>query len=401
MRTKKINIKATTLYMIAYLFVLATVSESRAETNNGVVIPYINFNTTYLLLAVIGLGVIYTLMTKKIKVDIIMGFLFLRIVMCIIPVLTTTVSSHYLGNFVVACFPFFIYFFMKNCKVDVKKATSVFRIFGIVVAIECIIAYFTIVAKGLANYNDLFYKAYFVTPAGATNDLSAILLTLFIVGDSTIEKKLNRFSYDALLLVAIFLCKSRTGMILAVCYILYRLIMLLRNNLVTVKKIAYMAVPCVIVIAVGVLLFTPAVAMAKDLFLGFSSEGGGLDSLMSGRLSIIKDSAKYIAEHPFFGNGVDYEQMNFIKLHNAFFQIAYENGIIGLVGFVAFLVICVKKIIKCRNLNAHYRAFFIAIPFIFVNAMVEDSLITTFMILFALAYLSSMDRDLKESKENV
>ena len=397
----KFNIKATLLYMIAYLCVLAAVSESQATVNYGVVIPYINFNPTYLLLAIIGIGFIYTVTMKKIKVDIIMVFLFFRMVMCFIPMFTANVSSSFWGNFVVACFPFFIYFFMKNCKVDVSKATVVFLIFGIVVAIECIWAYFTIVGKGLAGYNDLWYKSYFVVPAGATNDLSAIILPLLIVGDCVIPKKTVRYLYDALLLVGIFLCKSRTGMILAVCYLVYKLFALIRSKSLAIKKIAYMVIPLVLIFTVVTVFFTPVGDKVKELLLGFSSEGGGLDSLTSGRLSLIKESAEYIAKHPIFGNGVDYEQMGYIRTHNVFFQIAYENGILGLIGFVIFLIICVNKILKCRNLNIYYRAFFIAAPFIFINAMVEDSLITDFMILFTLTYLSNMNRDLKESEENV
>ena len=97
----------------------------------------------------------------------------------------------------------------KNSKFDIAKATSILLFFAVIFALQCVLAYIMIKTKGYANYSDPFYKNYFVIPVGATNDASAVLLALLIIGDQVIPKAKARFLYAALLIFAIFLCTIR------------------------------------------------------------------------------------------------------------------------------------------------------------------------------------------------
>ena len=401
MKEQASNKKIALLFVVLYLLVLTIFSESQALTNYGVVIPFIKFNPVYLLLAIITVGCLSLFLHRTIKVDIISLFLFLRILLCIIPLMTNEIPASYLGNFAVACFPFFIYLFFKNSKFDIAKATSILLFFAVIFALQCVLAYIMIKANGYANYSDPFYKNYFVIPIGATNNASAALLPLLIIGDQVIPKARARFLYAALLIGAIFLCKSRTGMILSVVYLLYKLFIAERGKHSTAKKIMIFLMPLVAVLMIFWLINSPFADVTKELLLGYSSEGEGLNALFSGRFSLFGDAIEHIKQHPIFGNGVSYEKLGFMRTHNVFLQMTYENGIVGLLCFVAFLTVCFKRIYKCRNNNNYCYAFYIAAPFILMNAMVEESLLTNFMVMLTLLFLGTMNEKTKETRDNV
>jgi O-antigen ligase len=149
------------------------------------------------------------------------------------------------------------------------------------------------------------------------------------------------------------------------------------------------------------LINSPFADVVKELLLGYSSEGEGLNALFSGRFSLFGDAIKHIKQHPIFGNGVSYEKLGFTRTHNVFLQMTYENGIVGLLCFVAFLTVCLKRIYKCRNNNNYCYAFYIATPFILMNAMVEESLLTNFMDMLTLLFLGTMNEKTKETRDNV
>lgn len=401
MKEKESNNKVALVFISLYLFILVFFSESQALTNNGVVIPFIKFNPTYLLLAIIGLGFLYVLFFQNVKIDIILVLLFVRIMLCLIPPLTGDVAASYLGNFISACFPFFVYIFFRNCRIDIKKSTSIFILFGVIIALQCILAYFFIRTNGYANYGDPFYKKYFVIPIGATNDASAALIPLFIVGDQVIPKFKLRFLYAVLMLTAVFLCKSRTGMILCVAYLFYKLFIAERGKHSIIKKIMILCIPAIGILFLPWFINSSLGSSVKELFLGFSEEGQGLNALFSGRLSLFGDVLEHISHHLIFGNGVSYEKLGFMRTHNVFLQMAYENGLVGLMFFIVFLVVCIKTVYKVKDVNNYYHAFYIATPFILINAMVEESMLTNFMIMFVLLFIASMVEMKEEELSNV
>lgn len=377
------------IYIILYLLVLVAVAESEALANNGVVIPFIRFVPAYILLAILGIGLIYIFFKRYIKFDIIAAFLFGRIFMCILPVLFSNVPSSYLGNFVVACFPFFIYVFFYNCNVNLKNATIILVVFGILIALECIWAYSIIQANGYADYTDEYYKTYFVIPVGATNNISAVLLPLVIIGDQTIEKKVFRWGYVILLLLALFLCKSRTGLLLSIAYLILKLFLTEHGKKSVLKKILIFMIPLIILVGILLIKDTELWAQIRSLFLGFSVEGQGLNALLSGRLDLFGDVLDKISQRPIIGNGVSYEKLS-MRTHNIFLQMLYENGIVGLIGFLIFLIVCIKQILRSKTNNKYFYAFYVVAPFILINALVEETMLSNFMVLFSLLYLANM-----------
>lgn len=383
------------LYIFAYLLVIVICAESEALTNNGVVIPFVRMNQAYPLLVVTFLGVVYTLLKKYIKVDDITLLLIGRIILCFLPTLFYDMPSSYIGNFAVSCFPLLIYIFFLNCDIDIEKGTCILLWFGLVIAIQCIWAYLEIQQNGFATYNDLFYKNYFVIPIGATNNISAILLPLMIIGDQTIDSRKYRIIYVLFLLFALCLCKSRTGLIMAVLYLIVKLFIKERGKHATLKKVLICFLPLIILVVTINLMGTSIWNSIYSLMLGYSSAEDGINSLLSGRIGVFENVIENIKDHPIFGNGVTYEKLGFVRSHNVFLQILYENGIIGLLGFITFLTISIHSIIKAKSINRFYYAFYIAMPFVLINAIVEETLLGHFMVLFGLLYLADIKKAIR------
>ena len=131
-------------YILAFLFVLLLFSESQSLTNHGVIIPFIKFNETYLFLAIIACGAIYALFRYSARFDAILFLLFGRIFLSLLPMLLYDVPSDYFGNFVIACFPFFVYLFFLNVPISTKNTAKIFLFFGVMIALQCFWAYFLI-----------------------------------------------------------------------------------------------------------------------------------------------------------------------------------------------------------------------------------------------------------------
>ena len=384
--------KASNVYIIAFLFVLLVVSGNKATTNKGVVIPFIEFNAAYLILAVIMLGMIYLLFKKNlsIRLDFICGLLFARIVLNVLPMLYMDVPPDYFGNFVEACFPLFLYLFFLNMDLDVKCATRIFLWFGVVVAFQCFLAYILIVANGYATYMDLWYKDYFVIPLGATNLISGVLLPLLILGDRLIERMYVRYAFVAALAFAIVLCKSRTGLILLFAYLVLKLFLKRDGGYSKAKKIIWIVTPMLIPIAIIFLLSTSYGETITSVMMGYASSGKGFAALFSGRFEIYKNIIEYTMQNNFLiGSGVSYIGLEYTSPHNVLLQFFYQNGIIGCVGFIIFILVVIKLIFRQRNKSIYFKAVWLILPFIFINAMVEDTIVSNFMILFGLYYVSA------------
>ena len=151
-----------------------------------------------------------------------------------------------------------------------------------------------------------------------------------------------------------------------------------------------MMIPLAIPIAIIFLLNSSYGEKILSVMMGYSSSGRGFAALFSGRLGIYKNIIEYTWQNNLlFGSGLSYFGLGYTSPHNVLLQILYQNGIIGLVGFVLFIVVSVRLILKQKDKNAHFNAIWLMLPFIFVNAMVEDTLVSHFMVLFGLYYVAA------------
>lgn len=384
----------STLFIGLYLVILLIFSGSQATHDWGVVIPFVKVNTAYLFLLLLTVSTLYICFVKfaekAISLDIVLLILSLRIVMNFIPVMFHDLPSDYFGNFVTACFPFFIYLFLINQKIDVNRVRLLFIVFGFLVAAQCVWAYSIITKQWMTPYDNLGYKSLFVIPIGATNRIAAFVFPLLILGDRTIKKAPLRWVYVAFLFLAIFLTKSRMGLLLAVLYLLVSVFLPKSVRKPSrYHRIVKIALPFAILIGAFIAFKLGYWEKIQSLLLGFAEKGEGLEGISSGRITIYRDTANFIFSHNFWwGHGVSYYLLDYTSPHNIILQILYENGIVGLFGFVTLCVIFMKRIYPLRSENACYEAVFVAFPFVMANAMIEDIILSPFILLFSLVFMA-------------
>ena len=138
-REKKMS-KTAIFVLFAYLFTLLIFSGNKATTNSGVVIPFVRMNATYLLLFVLMVGTLFVLYQWKAQPDAISLLLFVRLILCVLPLSYLGDTTNFIGKFVEASFPFFIYTIFSNCDIDEKKLSKIFIAFGMIVALQCLLA---------------------------------------------------------------------------------------------------------------------------------------------------------------------------------------------------------------------------------------------------------------------
>ena len=393
----KKTINNTYVYIFSFLLVLTCVSSSAATSNRGVIIPFIKFDTVYCFLFIIILGIVNVLLHKKIKFDIICVLFLLRIILCLIPVFYIDMPSSFFGNFVESCFPFCIYLFYLNSRGNVKKITDMFLVFAIIISAQCVLAYIIIVVRGCASYSAPYYKDYFVIPIGATNNISADLLPILIIGDQVIDSKKKKCFFNLFVCLAIFLTKSRTGLLLVLLYFFIRFFLKSKQHYNLIKRFILIFLSFLLV----ALLFMSEDSFFIKLLMGYAQgKNITLDRLFSGRFQLIGEFIPFIWRHLFFGNGICYEFVDskLRRTHNVFIQVLYENGIVGGICLCLFIVLVVL-IIRRTSSNKYYYAFGVASVFVVLNSLVEEVFFGYFNQVLCLYYIASMQLYLFEKNQ--
>lgn len=398
MFSNKLKERVVYIYLFLYLLIISLICESQALANYGVIVPFIKQNNLYFLFVMLVVGFIFVMMCGKLKFDIFSIILFFRIVLCIIPLTYIDIPSSYFGNLIVSCFPFLIYMFFSNSRFKIKNIVHILIFFGIFISLQCFYAFYLIKTKGYANYNDEFYKNYFVIPIGATNNISAFLIPLLIIGDSVISKKFYKYLYCIIVAVAIILTKSRTGFVLLGVFYIYKIIKFLFYD--NKKNKVYLLFIIPVLLLVGFFSFRnfDLISKIKNFVNIYSNSSFNLDFVLSGRITLFRDVLKNVFQYPIFGNGVTYEKLNYLRTHNFILQFLYENGLFGLVLGLVFLISAIKLMSEKRKFDPYVSSFFIASIFILMNGMVEEILLNYEILIICIPFLAYLKKETKISE---
>ena len=119
------------------------------------------------------------------------------------------------------------------------------------------------------------------------------------------------------------------------------------------------------------------------------------DITFSGRLIIWDNAMNCIKQHPWFGWGHEHIINNYIRIdashcHNYYLNVLYESGIIGMVAFLAILVIIIKPLMQCKSKYSFIIATSLfAYMFIYqMEVFVNNS--TTFFGIITMAYYAPL-----------
>lgn len=357
-----------------------------SETLNEIAIRVFYFNTPInkdfiieIIIIIIAISII-VYNKFKIKVDIISILLFIRIIFSIIPLLYKEAPS-FMGNFMIQIIDLLSYFIAINYIDTQKRFIKILKIATFIIAIQVIVtAIFNI---SIVPYENISYKSFMLVPFGGSNFISVIILPILSAEIICMDYKKNSMKnsiYILVLTIAIFLTKSRTGIILLSGVYIVSLTKIFIKGGKTVKCIATL-ISGTIFIVVLICISNNAIVDLKNIFSGFSSvveSGGILNKISSGRIDLFKEYINQFIYSPIWGNGCIYE-LGISRSHNLIIDILYQSGIIGMLTLLVTIYYYEIKTKKYRyDTNIKYMRIIILI--FFINSMIEISILNSVII---------------------
>lgn len=399
-----------TFYVLILLDIF-TFSTARIEGFSNVlpiVVPYITVDNAVSLpvwmAAVVFLFVIGAIKKKgQVPVDLIGIFFITRILLGVIQISWLWVSGQAetirWGNYYLYVIELLMYF----CTICFFSYNGVNKYIDMIKTISLIIAVETIwqCVRGIlpqVSYLSTWYKACMNIPVGSSNTLGAMISPCFIA--VLFEKPKNTFRRIllAILAIAVFLTKSRFSMASCLIGLTTYLFSDFKNMSTNQKRIRLLGI--LVLVSLSLYFIITHLTDIGIVLYGFSdyvNEGGIINRLSSGRVSIIGRYLDKILEHPLFGNGPNYDVS---RTHNIIIDILYQNGIIGFLIFAIAIVKMVKRLKLLKEDRSQTKFMYYYILFSLIGSLGEISFFTGRVsdVLFipALAFSSMMIFDNQE-----
>ncbi len=238
---------------------------------------------------------------------------------------------------------------------------------------------------------------------GGKNQFSMFMIpaaAFIIINALQRRNSLNFFEVFVLIFGAasIFLGASGTGV---VCTLL-AIVLFVSNRVVSNKRMLFIT----LLIFNAIIIFAFEYIVESEYWLQFTN-WLGKDPSMTGRTTIWETAIDMLDGHWFFGRGRS-EKLIYLsrdefwtsgfETHNMFLQVLFTSGFVGLIMFVRYLYMAIKKL----NMNdVTQRVLLIAIFICMVNGLVEANNNNAFFrILIALAYYSETLRKRKINEKH-
>lgn len=326
-------------------------SNASSTTNHGIRnLPYIQFDyklIIILLLLCAYVGTIYRIIIarKRICLDSITLFLFLRVIFVIIPALYIN-KHYYWGNLLSYIIAPIVYFLVLNRKILTKDLLPFFKFFSIITGIQCLWLFIT----SPVPYSDSLYKGLFVSPAGASNYLASAMVISFIF--VFYSKNSNKRIWYIIGLISIFFTKSRTSLF---AYILVpsidRFVTFIKCRRISSKSLFHFGeifLLCVFLISFfyGSRIMGTINNLISSFVLGFSTTGA---DITSGRIDQFLVQFYSACDYFLFGSGFSFDDSQG-AMHNFLLESFYVSGFVGLI-IQVILLRTIYKYIKQQNKN--------------------------------------------------
>lgn len=366
-------------YFIPAIILIATfiTNNESVRTHAEIIVPHINGNALLLIVLILSVAFTYSVFlaawrNKPAKVDFIMILLFIRILALFIPTLWS--HQYAWGNIIAYFISFLTYFIFKTQKITIDEIYGYIKLLTVILIVQALVLFI----QSPVRYGDTLYKYYFVAPIGASNYFAAVLsILLFIVFFK--ESGTRRLLWISMGVVALFLTKSRSALILLICAIIYNLaINALKGKKITLRHI-YTIVMFVIFVLAILIVFKEKFSFYMQQFLsGYTQSYTGasfLDTLSSGRITLLIYYIKASAEHVLLGNGLAFSTA-IGSPHNVIVEILYVNGIVGIGINMAILL----QVYGCSKKNSNFisKSLFRIALYIIILALIEKVLFTSF-----------------------
>lgn len=226
----------------------------------------------------------------------------------------------------------------------------------------------SITLNGVRTSLDRFSGLY-SDPNYYSTNLIISLLSIVILYSREEIKKIYALSLSSCLLFFVIMTYSKSSFLM----LLLPVILLIFVNH-TKKKYTFQLITFVGLSLVVIFMFLGRISALNTIFLRFTTEGEGVNSLTTGRTSIWMNYFEYFASNPiplFFGNGLKAPPLNRVVPHNTYIDTIYYLGLFG--GFIFYWLIISsfrsKKISIKRNFANYSIVICVLVMYFFLSEL--------------------------------
>lgn len=348
---------------------------------------YLNISKTNILIPFLFIGLTLTILSSHKKIfDFICLILFLRLGIYLFPLFYTHNVNGYLGNYFSILASFFIYFILiqKN-KNDISKIINKIMVLVLIIGSIQVINLYIKIYENFGSLDVNIVKYYMVTPIGASNYISCVLLPIMVfIYNSKIK---NSVKYIALGfgLLSLLLIQSKNAIIILMIFILFKVFKMYIKQIYIMKNEGIHSYQMVII---GSLVFIGMVvtfiAYLINYFLnkwnmGTSFIGSSIyetiNALSSNRLIVYENEISRWTEHLFFGNGLGYDE-EIYKSHNWIIDLLVHTGVLGTTVYFIALIWWYSKIRPYLKKDKFIKASYYFCIVVLLQGLAEVSLFT-------------------------
>jgi len=353
---------------------------------------HVEISSVLMYALVISLMIIHVMTRQKYYLDVVTFMLALRLIVGLIPLLSTGSFEYFWGNFFAGVASLLSYmFFSQRHTRDIAKGVN-----KVIILLLCVLSLQIIYVSLLLRIQFEFmsinlWKYYMVVPIGASNYVASVILLLMVfVYFADINWKM-KISVILLGLIAMLLIFSRSAILLLVLFGCSRFCIAYFRGMKKMKGISNAITPLLLVTMLillasvmgGYFLFN-YLAVRGDMGMAFNplSLFERINALTSNRLILFSLELERWTDHIFFGGGFSGVTM-VSRSHNWIIDLLVRSGVVGLVIFLVAIGGWYQKVARCSCKSPLIRSTFYASIVALIQGMLEVTLFTvTFDILF-------------------
>ena len=329
---KAINFKNIGIYYFFICFFFsAWCVQSGSERIDKINIPHLVINFPPIWLAVfLGVGILSSsIITGKLKCDIIGILLIIRVILPLIPCLYTGEQKDFFGNYAITVLCIIVYLIAYNNIEDYEKIHNVLLIIFILVIAQTL---FESLLGTYSYFDDTYYyKNDLTIPIGSSNSIGSKIIPCYAYLFCTSKNQNKKMLLTLLMLFAVGLTKSRSSVLVSV-FILG--LVVVWNGRMTIKR----------TISFVLLLFALVIVLfyfTRDSHLGGLVFYNNLSTVF-GRERLIQDGIKLFWLYPFAGGGFSKEVI-VGNPHNIVIFTMMRAGLLGIILLLSMVFAIIHK----------------------------------------------------------
>lgn len=327
MKVSNLLEQISNLYFFISLLIFSFLVKPGNEFSTNIDIPHIMVDFT-ILIPIFLLGVVifvFLLFSNRIRFDLLSLALFVRVLLPFIPMIYNPQVVDFSGNIGILATAAIVYLIALNTVQHFeclkKYLIFIFLLFCIQTAMESYLGIYSFFDNTYMYKNDL------ILPIGGSNAIASNIIPLGCLVYCTENKKRNKIVYAIIMLGAVVLTKSRSGIIVS----------LLMIAVMEAWKRRFSIKTAISLIFTSVIVFLCGIYFIMNTDIGNSAFTQN-DSTIIDRFFLLNHGLNIFLVHPILGSGFT-EQVVRYNPHN---YILYTLMAFGVVGLILFLFIVLK-----------------------------------------------------------